>query len=112
LANGASPRALITSGQAAPRLLEDILCDAAAHGAVTGVLADDGEDLLFPAIQEEVRILEGERPPPAPLLDLGPPVYTSTPAPVHVEELATPSPGLSAIPSDISPALPPPALEM
>src|SRR5581483_5780609 len=67
--------------------------------------------LFFPAIQEELRILSGLRPAPAalpdPVLDLGPPVYTSTPAPVEIEVLeATPSPALSALPSEASPAAP------
>lgn len=91
LAAGASPRALITSGQAAPRLVEDVLCDAAAHGAVTAVVAAGGEDLLAAATLREIEILRGARLPRAPalepVLDLGPVIYTSTPAPVELAYL-------------------------
>ncbi|MEJ7728466.1 MAG: response regulator [Polyangiaceae bacterium] len=58
-AAGASPRLLITSGQAAARLVEDVLCDAAAHGAVTGVTSRDGIDVLGPAIERELAVLTG-----------------------------------------------------
>ncbi len=70
LIGGASPRALITSGQASPRLIEDVLCDAAAHGSVTGVLDRAGEDLLAAATASEIDLLKGMRraPPPAPAL--------------------------------------------
>jgi CheY-like chemotaxis protein len=91
LAAGASPRALITSGQAAPRLVEDVLCDAAAHGAVLTVVGAGGEDLLAPAAAREVEIFRGARPMRAPVvepvLDLGPVIYTSTPAPVELAYL-------------------------
>ena len=86
LAAGASPRALITSGQAAARLLEDVLGDAAAHGAVTAIIGVDGEELFEAAVELEMETLRGvraARPPVAELpLDLGPIVHTSTPAPV------------------------------
>jgi CheY-like chemotaxis protein len=99
LAAGASPRALVTSGQAAPRLIEDVLCDAAAHGAITAVAGIDGDELLEAAIEEELSILRGTRPRPpvtAPPLDLGPIVQTSTPAPV---QLALGDPAESSRPS-------------
>ncbi|MFO0758997.1 MAG: response regulator [Byssovorax sp.] len=93
LGAGTSPRALISSGQAAPRLVEDVLCDAAAHGAITEIIGPDGEELLDAATEHEIDILEGQAPPPAPLpepvLDLGPIIHTSTPAPVA---LYTPAP--------------------
>lgn len=86
LAAGASPRALITSGQAAPRFLEDVLGDAAAHGAVTAIVNHEGEELFEAAVELEMETLRGARAPRAPAaalpLDLGPVVYTSTPAPV------------------------------
>lgn len=86
LAAGASPRALITSGQAAPRLVEDVLCDAAAHGAITAIIGPDGEELLEEAIEQEIGILRGEpapRPPVAvPMLNLGPAAEPWIPAPV------------------------------
>ena len=99
LAAGASPRALITSGQASARLVEDVLADASAHGAVTAVFAANGDDLLGPAVARETEILRGARfvraPVTLPALDLGPVIYTSTPAPaeiVSILEDASPSP--------------------
>ena len=86
LAAGASPRALITSGKIAARLLEDVLGDAAAHGAVTAIVGVDGEELFEAAVELEMETLRGvraARPPVAELpLDLGPVIHTSTPAPV------------------------------
>src|SRR5204863_113121 len=58
LAAGTSPRALIGSGQAAPRLVEDVLCDAAAHGAITAIAGPDGEELLDAATEHEIEILQ------------------------------------------------------
>lgn len=89
LAAGASPRALVTSGQASPALLEDVLCDAAAHGAVSAVCGMNGDDLLAPAIERELEILRGARlvqraPIMEPVLDLGPVIPTSTPVPVEL----------------------------
>ncbi|MEP7122306.1 MAG: response regulator [Byssovorax sp.] len=86
IAAGISPRSLITSGQAAPRLLEDVLGDAAAHGAITAIIGPEGEELFEAAVELEMETLRGSRaarPPVAAMpLDLGPVVYTSTPAPV------------------------------
>jgi CheY-like chemotaxis protein len=116
LAAGASPRALITSGQAAPRLLEDVLGDAAAHGAVTAILGADGEDLFEAAVELEMETLRGSRAARAPIavmpLDLGPVVYTSTPAPVVAlsgddddEAAAAPPIALASAPRvDVAPA--------
>lgn len=92
IAAGASPRALITSGQAAARLTEDVLCDAAAHGAIQAIYGATGEDLLAPAVAREVEILRGTRsfarpPVTPPALDLGPVIHTSTPAPVELVEV-------------------------
>jgi CheY-like chemotaxis protein len=89
LAAGASPRAIITSGQASARLVEDVLMDAAARGAVCGVFAANGEDLFASAVVRETDVLRGASPQRAPItlpeLDLGPVIYTSTPAPVAIE---------------------------
>jgi CheY-like chemotaxis protein len=91
LAAGASPRALIMSGQAAPRLVEDVLCDAAAHGAITAIIGPDGQELLEEAIEQEIGILRGEpvpRPPVAvPMLNLGPAAEPWIPAPTAVVAL-------------------------
>jgi DNA-binding response OmpR family regulator len=104
LAAGASPRALLLGGNLAPRLLEDVLCDAAAHGAISAISDSTGDDLLFAAMENEVRVLRGQRRPPAPLpepnLDLGPIIHTSTPAPVEVMAAleGTPEPRREAFP--------------
>jgi CheY-like chemotaxis protein len=118
LAAGASPRALITSGQAAPRLVEDVLCDAAAHGAVVAIVGPDGEDMLAPRAAREADILKGarvRRPPPIePVLDLGPVIHTSTPAPVeliHVDVDDEPAaPPLVLAPDVTPPSAPRPTL--
>ncbi len=91
LAAGASPRALITSGQAPARLVEDVLADAAAHGAVTAIVGASGDDLLAPAVARETRdpprrARSPRRRSRLPVLDLGPVIYTSTPAPVEILE--------------------------
>jgi DNA-binding response OmpR family regulator len=68
LADGESPRALLLSGQVPARLLEDVLCDAAAHGAVASVFDTSGVNLLPAAIEREESVLLGQRisaPPPA-----------------------------------------------
>lgn len=92
LAAGASPRALVTSGQAAPGILEDVLFDAAAHGAITAIFAANGDEVLSAAITREVEILRGTRavqraPVTLPVLDLGPVIHTSTPVPVELVHL-------------------------
>ena len=88
VAAGASPRALITSGQASARLVEDVLCDAAAHGAILAIAGADGVDLLDEATARELRVARGvpnkPAPLPEPILDLGPIMKTATPAPVEV----------------------------
>jgi CheY-like chemotaxis protein len=118
LAAGASPRAIITSGQASARLVEDVLMDAAARGAICGVFAANGDDLFAPAVVRETETLRGARtqhraPITMPELDLGPVIYTSTPAPVAiqvalVEAPATPARKESAAPPPVRVALPEP----
>ncbi len=70
LAAGESPRALLLSGQAPARLLEDVLCDAAAHGAIVEVVGTDGFDRFAPAVELEAAVLRGLRmsSPPAAML--------------------------------------------
>jgi hypothetical protein len=84
--------------------VEDVLADAAAHGAIGAVFDAGGEDLLAPAIARETEILKGARlsrgPANVPELDLGPIIYTSTPAPVGI--VMTPAP--AAIVSTPAPA--------
>ncbi len=61
IAKGASPRALITSGQVSPRLLEDVLGDAAIHGAICEIIDAQGIDRLPEGTSHELMLLRGER---------------------------------------------------
>lgn len=54
LANGASPREVVTFGGFEPALLDDLLADLAARGIVTGVEDENGKDLLGVAFQQAV----------------------------------------------------------
>ncbi|UQA61477.1 response regulator [Polyangium aurulentum] len=109
VAAGASPRALLVSGKAAPHLVEDVLCDAAAHGAITAVLGEGGVDLLTPATQHETDRLRGVRrlPPPVelpPLSALLPEPAPSTPQPISevIDRSAHPAP--VALREELSPS--------
>jgi hypothetical protein len=71
--DGASPRDLIASGEASARLIEDLLCDAAARGAIDAIVDADGSELLAPATARETLTLRGISaprvvPPPMPLV--------------------------------------------
>ncbi|WP_437588944.1 response regulator [Sorangium sp. So ce1000] len=61
LARGASPRSMITSGEFASSLVEDVLNDVAARGGVRRVIGREGEDLLAPAVAYEEETLRGVR---------------------------------------------------
>ena len=50
LGEGASPREVLLSGTVEPSLLEDVLSDLAARGAIVGVFGAAGADLLAPAV--------------------------------------------------------------
>ncbi|MDI1480541.1 response regulator [Polyangium sp. y55x31] len=99
IAAGASPRALVAGGKAAAHLVEDVLCDAAAHGAITAVVGEAGADLLTPAVHRESERLRGVRRPPPPALipalaDILPEPAPSTPEPISavIDRSATPGP--------------------
>ncbi|AUX48280.1 transcriptional regulator [Sorangium cellulosum] len=64
LARGVSPRSVITSGEFASSLVEDVLNDVAARGGVRRVISRDGEDLLGPAVAYEEETLRGVRRAP------------------------------------------------
>jgi hypothetical protein len=72
LADGASPRQMLLRGEIAPSLLEDVLADLAARGAIYAVTGTDGADLLTSAIEGAMAIARGaprresRRPPPDP----------------------------------------------
>jgi DNA-binding response OmpR family regulator len=59
LAAGESPRQMILQGEVAPSVLDDVLADLAARGAITAVLGPGGEDLLGPAVDAAQAVLRG-----------------------------------------------------
>ena len=59
ISKGAAPRALLLEGQVVPSLLDDVLTDLAARGAVVGVMDEDGNDVLTPAIDTALAVLRG-----------------------------------------------------
>lgn len=59
IAKGASPRELLLGGQVVPSLLDDLLVDLAARGAIVDVRDEEGNDLLTPAIAAARATLEG-----------------------------------------------------
>src|SRR5205085_875815 len=80
IAKGASPRKMLLGGDVAPSLLEDVLADLAARGAITVVRDETGADLLTPAVEAAFAIIQGKvaserrmstRPPPARILSSG-----------------------------------------
>ncbi|XXT18706.1 response regulator [Sorangium sp. So ce429] len=64
LARGVSPRSVITSGEFASSLVEDVLNDVAARGGVRRVIGREGDDLLAPAVSYEEETLRGVRRAP------------------------------------------------
>jgi DNA-binding response OmpR family regulator len=59
IAEGSSPRQMILAGDVSPSLLEDILADLAARGAIRSVNGADGADLLTPAVETALAIARG-----------------------------------------------------
>lgn len=90
IAAGEAPRALITRGDAAAWLVEDVLADAAAHGAVRAVLDREGQDRMPDALEIELRLLRGERAV-QPILSL-PVLAEPTPMPAPLVEVSLPTP--------------------
>jgi DNA-binding response OmpR family regulator len=64
IAEGASPRSMLVKGEVAPTLLEDVLADLAARGAIMAVRARDGEDLLDPKVNRDLDASARAHPPP------------------------------------------------
>lgn len=100
VAGGSSPRDLVMTGSAPARLVEDVLCDAAAHGAISAIVGEAGTDLLTPAVQIESDRLRGIRrmvPVLVPSLsDVLPEPDSSSPQPVSavIDRSATPGPAV------------------
>ncbi len=109
IADGASPRDLVVGGSTPARLVEDVLCDAAAHGAISAIVGASGSDLLTPAVQIESDRLRGVRrvqPVLVPALaDVLPEPSSSSPQPVSavVDRSATPGPVVQDEPSPVAP---------
>ena len=56
IAKGSSPRELLLEGKVVPSLLDDVLTDLAARGAVLAVTGESGADLLGPAVATALEI--------------------------------------------------------
>jgi len=59
LSQGAAPRQMLLGGEVEPALLEDVLVDLAARGAIRAVEGTDGTDLLTPAVEAALSVLQG-----------------------------------------------------
>jgi DNA-binding response OmpR family regulator len=71
LAQGASPRQMVVDGAVSPSLMEDVLGDLAARCAIRAVVAEDGTDLLLPAVEAALTTLT-TAPPASPSRAPGP----------------------------------------
>jgi CheY-like chemotaxis protein len=107
-AEGASPRAVLLTGGADPALVEDVLADLAARGAVFGVIGAHGVDLLAPAVERADAIMRGVVEGPTSSRDSARPkaVQPSPTAPVKTS--ATPSSLADAVMREISDRSPDP----
>jgi DNA-binding response OmpR family regulator len=59
LAQGIAPRQLLLRGDVSPSLLEDVLSDLAARGAIRAVQGANGADLLSPEVAAALVVLRG-----------------------------------------------------
>jgi DNA-binding response OmpR family regulator len=76
LAKGESPRALLLSASIEPGLLDDVLSDLAARGAICGVVGANQVDLLSPLVDGSLEAMNRE-----------PPGRAKTPSPVPPAQL-------------------------
>ncbi len=63
LSQGAAPRQMLLSGEVEPALLEDVLVALAARGAIRAVEGADRADLLSPAVEAALAVLQGAPKP-------------------------------------------------
>ncbi len=77
IARGESPRNLLLRGEVSPSMLEDVLADLAARGAIVAVQAENGQDMLRSAASGRARAT-GEKDRPLPRI---------TPSPLPVSDL-------------------------
>ena len=90
IADGTSPRALILEGSFAASLVEDIVCDLAARGIVTGIEDDMGEDILGPEVTRLAAYTDTRAA-------FGPRTATPEPVPAGADGIAKmPAPGACA----------------
>lgn len=80
LAAGAAPRTLVLDGVCEPSLLEDLSCDLAARGLVTGIEDDDGKDLLSAAVTRFMHVTDTRA-------SFAPRTATPSPVPMLTEAL-------------------------
>ncbi len=118
LAGGASPRALLLAGEAAPNLVEDLLSDLAARCAIRAVEAADGTDLLTPAVAAAFAVLTGAIPPrrslppnARPSAAPRPPVVAPAPAAETLQWSAPPPAPTKPMPTRVGLRSPVPSLE-
>jgi CheY-like chemotaxis protein len=62
LAQGTAPRQMLLGGEVSPSLLEDVLSDLAARGAIQAVKGAGGVDLLTPEVDAARAVLQGTEP--------------------------------------------------
>ena len=103
LLEGGSPRQILLAGEASPHLVEDVLSDLAARCAVRGVEGADGNDLLTPAVEAALSILNGAVPPrrslpPNARSSIPPRTLGARPAPAAFAPPAGPPPAPMALP--------------
>ncbi len=79
IAQGDSPREMLLKGEVAPTLLEDVLADLAARGAITAVRDTRGNDVLGPAVERALNAV--------PRAESGPSSTRRTPSPLPSSEL-------------------------
>ncbi|HEU4536138.1 MAG TPA: response regulator, partial [Polyangiaceae bacterium] len=98
IAEGTPPRALVLKGLVSAALLERLLDDVIAHGALTEIVGTLDEDLLSPAVEYERSVLRS----PAPVASAPGPSPVQREQGVVPLDLYTPSP-LGLLPSPPAP---------
>jgi DNA-binding response OmpR family regulator len=105
LAGGAAPRQMLLSGDVSPSLLEDVLSDLAARGAIDAVRGPRGVDLLAPEVEAALHVLEGA---PSSRTSLPPNARPSAPSPAAARPTrARSEPQPEAAPGGLSSSEPP-----
>jgi CheY-like chemotaxis protein len=107
LAHGATPRQMLLEGEASPSLIEDLLSDLAARGAIQAVQGVDGVDVLTPAVDAARAVLRGS---PEPNRSVPPNARASAPSPptraIARDGEVAPSSGTVAPDEEIAPSAP------